>query len=157
MSAALLLVAGLGGCSGIILAVAAPLISSGLAPLRANLEAGLLFAVGVSLTAITIVLDQAVIGLWQGGLQLFRNAFFSIVKLTLLLIASLWLSSQTGLAIYATWAAGNVLSLLPLVGYAMWKGGWSRDVYRPQWRLLWRLGPSALQHHALNLILRAPG
>jgi O-antigen/teichoic acid export membrane protein len=156
ISAALLLVAGLGGCSGVILAVAAPFISRDLAPLSVNIEAIALFAVGVSLTAITIVLDQAVIGLWQGGLQFFRNAFFSVVKLALLFIASLWVSSQTGLAIYATWTAGNALSLLPLAGYAVWKGGWSRKVYSPHWRMLWKLGPAALQHHALNLILRAP-
>jgi O-antigen/teichoic acid export membrane protein len=38
----------------------------------------------------------------------------------------------------------------------MWQGGWSREVYHPQWKLLWKLGPAALQHHVLNLILRAP-
>jgi O-antigen/teichoic acid export membrane protein len=156
ISAALLLVAGLGGCSGIILAVAAPFISKDLAPLDANLEAVALFTVGVSLTATTIVLDQAVIGLWRGELQLFRNAFFSVVKIALLFAASVWLSSQTGLAIYATWVIGSALSLLPLAAYAMLKGGWSREVYHPQWKLLWKLGPAALQHHSLNLILRAP-
>jgi O-antigen/teichoic acid export membrane protein len=157
ISAALLLVGGIGGVSGTILAIAAPFISHALAPLGANFGAIALFAFGVSLTAITIVLDQAVIGLWQGGVQLFRNAFFSVAKLVLVFAAGFWLSSRIGLAIYATWAVGNLLSLLPLVGYALWKGGWSRAVYHPQWKLLWKLGPAALQHHALNLILRAPG
>ena len=157
ISAALLLVAGIGGASGIILAIAAPSISRELAPLGASLEAVALFAAGAGLTALTNVLDQAMIGLWRGGVQLFRNAFFSVVKLALIVAAALWLSSATWLTIYTTWAAGSVLSLLPLVGYALWKGGWSRDVYRPQWKLLWKLGPAALQHHVLNLILRAPG
>ena len=157
ISAALLLVAGIGGASGIILAIAAPSISRELAPLGASLEAVALFAAGAGLTALTNVLDQAMIGLWQGGVQLFRNAFFSVVKLALIVAAALWLSSATWLTIYTTWTAGSVLSLLPLVGYALWKGGWSRDVYRPQWKLLWKLGPAALQHHVLNLILRAPG
>jgi O-antigen/teichoic acid export membrane protein len=156
ISAALLLVAGLGGCAGIILAVAAPFISRELAPLSSSIEAVALFALGVSLTATTIVLDQAVIGLWQGELQLIRNALFSVVKLALLFAASFWLTGQAGLAIYAAWAVGNALSLLPLAGYAMWRGGWSREVYHPQWKLLWKLGPAALQHHVLNLILRAP-
>lgn len=157
ISMALLLVAAIGGALGIILAIAAPLISPGLAPLGANFEAIALFAAGASLTALTIVLDQAMIGLWHGGVQLFRNAFFSVVKLALILAVGLWLSGATWLAIYATWTAGSALSLLPLAGYALWRGGWSRDVYRPQWKLLWKLGPAALQHHALNLILRAPG
>jgi O-antigen/teichoic acid export membrane protein len=159
ISAALLLVAGLGGCSGIILALVAPFVSRDLAPLSANLEVVALFAVGVSLTATTIVLDQAVIGLWQGELQLFRNAFFSVVKIALLFAASalvVRLPGQAGLAIYTTWVASSALSLLPLAAYAMLKGRWSRQVYHPQWKLLWKLGPAALQHHVLNLILRAP-
>ncbi len=156
ISAALLLVGGIGWISGIILAIIAPHISPSLAPLGASWGAITLFAFGTSLTAITIVLDQAVIGLWQGGVQLFRNAFFSIAKLVLLFVFVFLLSRSMGLAIYASWAVGNVLSLIPLVGYALWKGVWTRQVYHPQWKLLWKLGPSALQHHALNLILRAP-
>jgi O-antigen/teichoic acid export membrane protein len=156
ISAALLLVAGLGGFSGVLCAAIAPFLSAGLEPLRAGLAEMGLFAGGVSLTAITIVLDQALIGLWRGELQFFRNAFFSVAKLALVLGAGLWLSPKLGLTIYVTWAVGNALSLVPLVGYAVLKGGWSRRVYHPEWRLLWKLGPSALQHHVLNLILRVP-
>ncbi len=156
ISAALLLVAGLGGFSGVLCAIIAPFLSADLEPLRAGIAAIGLFAGGVSLTAITIVLDQALIGLWRGGLQFFRNAFFSVAKLALVFGAGLWLSHKVGLTIYATWAVGNALSLVPLVGYAVLKGGWSRRVYHPEWRLLWKLGPSALQHHVLNLILRVP-
>ncbi len=156
ISAALLLVAGLGGFSGVLCAAIAPFLSAGLAPLRAGIAEIGLFAGGVSLTAITIVLDQALIGLWRGELQFFRNAFFSVAKLALIFGAGLWLSHKVGLTIYATWAVGNALSLVPLVGYAVLKGAWSRRVYHPEWRLLWKLGPAALQHHVLNLILRVP-
>jgi O-antigen/teichoic acid export membrane protein len=156
ISAALLLVAGLGGFSGVLCAAIVPFLSVGLEPLRAGIAEIGLFAGGVSLTAITIVLDQALIGLWRGELQFFRNAFFSVAKLALLFGAGLWLSHKVGLTIYATWAVGNALSLVPLVGYAVLKGGWSRRVYHPEWRLLWQLGPAALQHHVLNLILRVP-
>ncbi len=156
ISAALLLVAGLGGFSGVLCAVIVPFLSAGLEPLRAGIAEIGLFAGGVSLTAITIVLDQALIGLWRGELQFFRNAFFSVAKLALVIGAGLWLSHKVGLTIYATWAVGNALSLVPLVGYAVLKGGWSRKIYHPEWRLLWKLGPAALQHHVLNLILRVP-
>jgi O-antigen/teichoic acid export membrane protein len=156
MSAALLLVAGLGAFSGVLCAMIAPSLSADLEPLRAGMETIMLFAGGVSLTAITIVLDQALIGLWRGELQFFRNAFFSVAKFALVLGAGLWLSHKLGLTIYATWAVGNALSLVPLVGYALLKGGWSRRVYHPEWRLLWKLGPAALQHHVLNIILRVP-
>ena len=156
ISAALLLVAGLGGFSGVLCAVIAPFVSAGLEPLRASIAEIGFFAGGVSLTAITIVLDQALIGLWRGELQFFRNAFFSVAKLALVFGAGLWLSNKVGLTIYTTWAVGNALSLVPLVGYAVLKGGWSRRVYHPEWRLLWKLRPAALQHHVLNLILRVP-
>lgn len=152
ISAALLLVSGIGAALGIIIAVAAPFISRELAPLGANFGTIALFAAGASLTAVTTVLDQAVIGLWRGGVQLFRNGFFSVVKLALIVAAGLWLSRVTWLTIYGTWTIGSALSLLPLVGYVLWKGGRLRDVYRPQWKLLWKLGPEALQHHVLNLI-----
>ena len=79
-----------------------------------------------------------------------------MVKLALIVAAGLWLSRATWLTIYTTWTAGNMLSLLSRIGYAQRKGRWPRDIYRPQWKLLWKLGPAALQHHALNLILRAP-
>ncbi len=156
ISAALLLVAGLGVFSGVLCAIIVPLIAADLEPLRASIAAIALFAGGVSLTATTIVLDQALIGLWRGELQFFRNAFFSVVKLALVLGAGLWLSHKPGLTIYAAWTVGNALSLVPLVGFAVLKGGWSRRIYHPEWRLLWKLGPAALQHHVLNIILRAP-
>lgn len=156
ISAALLLVGGISGVSGIVLAVAAPLLAKDLAPLGANFGVSVVFAAGASLTAVTIVLDQAMIGLWRGGVQLFRNAVFSVIKLALIVAVGFWLAGATWLTIYATWTAGNALSLLLLVGYALRKGSWSRAVYHPQWRLLWKLGPAALQHHVLNLILRAP-
>ncbi|HEY7122636.1 MAG TPA: hypothetical protein VH540_01675 [Ktedonobacterales bacterium] len=156
ISAALLLVAALGGVSGIILAVAAPFLAKDLAPLGANIGVSVVFAAGASLTAVTIVLDQAMIGLWRGGVQFFRNAAFSVIKLALVFAIGFWLAGATWMTIYATWTAGNALSLLMLAGYALWKGSWSRQIYHPQWRLLWKLGPAALQHHVLNLILRAP-
>ncbi len=156
ISAALLLVAGISGVSGLILAVTAPFLARDLAPLGANIGVSAVFAIGASLTAVTIVFDQAMIGLWRGGVQLFRNAVFSVIKLALIFAAGFWLVGATWLTIYATWTAGNALSLLLLAGYALQKGSWLREIYHPQWRLLWKLGPAALQHHVLNLILRAP-
>jgi len=70
INAALILVGGVGECFGIVFAVVAPFISLSFQPLRASIQDIMLFAVGVSLTAITIVLDQALIGLLRGELQL---------------------------------------------------------------------------------------
>jgi O-antigen/teichoic acid export membrane protein len=176
--AALILVGGVGGLLGLAFALAAPRFSTGLRDLGASIENSALFALGAGLTAITLVLDDAFIGLLRGGLQLWRNAIFALVKLVALLAASLWLSRVTGLTIYATWSIGNICSLVALAGYALVKkgravrgyilplrpAGRSQDAVRcrseqehlPQWGLLRKLGLAALKHHLLNVTLQAP-
>ncbi len=156
ISAALLLVGGVGGFFGIVFALVAPFVAVDFQPLRATLQDIALFAAGVSLTAITIVLDQALVGLLRGELQFWRNILFSVIKLAALFAVGLWLWHNVGMAIYATWAIGSVLSLAVLAGFAVLRWGWPGRAYLPEWALLRKLGPMALQHHVLNLILRVP-
>ncbi len=156
INAALLLVGGVGGGIGIVFALFAPWISGAFLPLRASLQDILLFASGVSLTAITLVLDNALIGLLRGELQFWRNTLFSVIKLVALLGAGLWLSHSAGLTIYNTWTLGNVLSLVVLALFVVMKGGWSLTTYLPHWGLLRQLKTAAIQHHVLNLIIQAP-
>src|SRR6266567_2152876 len=156
ISAALILVAGIGGLLGFAFVVVAPYVSSGFQPLGASIGSSAPFALGVSLTAITLVLDDALIGLFRGGLQLWRNSCFAVVKLAVLLAVSLWLSRAFGMTIYATWAIGNICSLVALAGYVLAKKGWVGRNYLPQWGLLRKLGLSALRHHLLNVTLQAP-
>ncbi len=156
ISTALIVVGGVGGCTGIVFTAVAPYASADFQALRVNVADIVIFAAGVSLTAITLVLDQALIGVLRGELQLWRNVLFAVAKLAVLFVAGLWLSHAVGLTLYATWALGNALSLAALGGFVMLKGGWSGRTCLPQWRLLRKLGPAALQHHLLNLILQAP-
>ncbi len=155
ISSALILVGGIGICGGILFALVAPLVSADFRAFRVSIGAILLFAVGVGLTAVTTVLDQALIGLLKGGLQFWRNTFFAAAKLALLFLAGFGLL-KAGTMIYGTWAAGNILSLLPLAGLVMWKVGRPSQSFLPDWKLLRKLGLPALQHHMLNLILQAP-
>ena len=154
--AALIVVGGVGGCAGIAFALIAPFVSAGFQPLRASLGDIAIFTVGVSLTAITLVIDQALIGLLHGELQLWRNTLFAVTKLAALFVAALWLSHAVGLTIYATWTIGNIISLVALAGFAILKGKWSGRIQLPQWGLLRKFGPAALEHHIFNLILLAP-
>ena len=155
ISATLIVVAGVGGCLGFAFAVVARYLSPGFQVLSASTGNIALFAFGVSLTAVTIVLDQALIGLLRGSLQLWRNTIFAGVKLTALFIVSIWLAHATGLTIYVTWMIGNIVSLASLVGFVMVKGGRLRGIL-PQWGLLRKLGSFAIKQHALNLTLQAP-
>lgn len=152
LAAALLFVAGAAGAAGLAFAALAPLVSPSFAPLGANIGVMLFFALAVSLSAVTLVLDQALVGLLLGGQQLWRNTVFAVVKLALLVGVALLVAPLGGLAIFATWVAGFVISLAVLIGYGIAKGGITRQSLRPDWPRLRRLWAMALQHHLVNTI-----
>lgn len=156
ISTGLIVVGAVGGLLGLLFAFISPYFAVGFKPLGINLGNILIFALGVSLTAVTLVLDDALIGLFRGELQLWRNSLFSLVKLVALFLASLWLSRTLGMTIYTTWVIGNTFSLLALAGYAIVRRAGRRGSYLPDWSLLKKLGPPALKHHFLNITLQAP-
>ena len=157
ISTALVVVGVAGGATGLLFAVIAPYASAEFNPLKASPIDSVVFAAGVSLTAITSVLDQALIGILRGNLQFWRNTIFVALKLLLLFVFGLWLSQKTGMTIYAAWAIGMALSLAALLGFALHKEGGPGRAWWPQWGLLRKLGPAALQHHFLNLTMQVPG
>ncbi|HJU00619.1 MAG TPA: lipopolysaccharide biosynthesis protein [Actinomycetes bacterium] len=140
-----------GAAFGLVFAMLAGRFSHGLALLGATPWSALLFALGVALTAATMVLDQAVLASGRGGLQLARNVVASAVK-TVLLVGTALMALGSGMVIYATWTAGLLLSLWTI----------RRVLSGPrlrQWadlHLLRGLGAAAGSHHALNLALQAP-
>ncbi len=156
ISTALVVVGSAGAVVGMLFALIAPFLSADFNPLRASLVTVMEFAAGVSLTSITLVLDQACIGLLRGGLQLWRNTVFAVAKLVVLIVVSMWAKHALGMTIYATWAAGNALSFIVFVLFVGAKRSrWQRS-YRWRWSLLRKLGFAAIQHHLLNLALQAP-
>jgi O-antigen/teichoic acid export membrane protein len=147
------------GLTGTALGGAFALVASNLSPDLAVLDDGphtlALFAIGVGLTAATLVLDQALVSLLRGGLQLYRNTVFALVKLTVLIALGLWLTEHRELSIYATWVLGIVVSLVALgcVGSLRHQLGGS---WHPGWSLLRELRGPAMAHHAFNMSLQAP-
>lgn len=156
ISTALIVVGGTGAIIGIAFALISPSFIAGFQPLRADGMNVLLFALGVSLNGMTLVLDQALIGILRGSLQLWRNTLFALVKLITLFFVGTWLSNNLGIAIYATWAISNIVSILVLVIPIVLKRGTTKRHYLPQWRLLHKLCMAAVQHHLLNLTLQFP-
>lgn len=155
ISSAVVLAGGMGAVLGAGFAMAAGQLSAELRPLAASWQSTLLFSVGVSLTAVALVLDEAVLGWLRGGVQLTRNIVFAMAKLLLLGATAVWLSERTGLVIYVVWGAGNLISLLMLLGFALRHGGLRRRLL-PRLALLRQLGCGGLRHHQLNLSLKAP-
>ncbi len=156
ISTALLVVGTAGGCAGVAFALFAPSFIAGFQPLRANGVNLCVFALGVALNAVTLVLDQALIGLLRGGQQLWRNTFFAVAKLLTLFFVGSSLFHDVGITLYAMWAFSNILSLLVLALPLLLKRSQTRTSYLPQWGLLRKLGAAALQHHLLNLTLQFP-
>lgn len=158
ISTSLIVVGGVGGVVGFVFAVVAPYTSAAFKPLAASVVNIAIFTSGVSLTAISQVTDQALIGLLRGWLQFGRNTLVAVTKLVVLFVVSLLLSSGGGIIIYATWVIGIMLSLIALAALLVFKKekGWSGRKYLPQWGLLRKLGFAALQHHLLNLMLQIP-
>src|SRR4051794_13065486 len=87
LATALTVAAGAGLVLGLVFALVAPGLL-GLDTFAGRPGAVLLFASGVALTAVTMVSDQAMIGLLRGGLQLRRNIIFALSKLLLLAIVA---------------------------------------------------------------------
>jgi len=115
INAAMIFVGGVGVVTGIFFAFLAPYISPNLALVGNGPVSIAIFSLGVGFTALTMVLDQALIGILRGGVQLARNTVFSFVKLAVL-VACAYFFSTSSLLIYTAWLIGNVISLLVLVG-----------------------------------------
>jgi O-antigen/teichoic acid export membrane protein len=153
---------------GSLFAAIAPSLSQELALLGADIGRILLFGLGVGLTSATMVLDQALIGLSRGALQLLRNAVFAAAKLGLLVLASTWMLGADGMTVYGSWVAGNIVSLVGIVAMLGWahrtRTGTAGQAAPSQagtfapsrGSRLRGLGRAALSHHALNLALQAP-
>ncbi len=144
----------LGFLFGLAFAAIAPRLIADLQPLGGSVLNAALFAFGVALTTATLVLDQAVLGLQRGTLQVIRNAIFASMKLLLLIPAGLLLSRSYIFGIYLTWVLGLFISLCWLFSRRFLTGMHPRD-YLPRWEVVRSLGRTALQHHFLNIALQA--
>lgn len=113
-----------------------------------------LFAIGVGLTGLTLVLDESTIGLLRGGVQLSRNLAASAIKLAVLPIAAVVLHDTVGMGILLSWVLGTLLSLVPAA--LMLRRDGSRIFHRPDWALMRRLAKVALAHNWLNLAIATP-
>lgn len=150
-----LVVAGLASTAlGILFALLVPTLSPELASFVSGVGRTALIALGVAFTAVTLVLDQALIGLLRGSLQLWRNGIFSAGKLALLVVLGLVWYDTLGVTIYGAWLLGNLLSLIVLM--AMMRAQGTRLLHPIRWSLVREFRNHALVHHVLNLALQAP-
>lgn len=148
---AALLTSGLAGfLLGLGFAVTAPLVSSNLGALDSTWLAAVSFAAGAGLTALTFVLDQSLIGMLKGTLQLGRNIVFATVKLLALIGVAALVADAGAPWIYAAWGLGTALSLVVLVRFYSRHG---EDSLWPSFGPLGAMRRSAASHATVNLAL----
>ena len=150
-----LLVAGSAATVGGLIYVAlAHLAIPGLRDALGSTPATILLVVGIALNAMTLVLDESLVGLLQGPLQLMRNAWFSVIKLVLLAALVVLPITLTGGELLLTWVAGIVLSTA-ILGSALRRRGMI-DTLRPRLALLRGRGRQTFDHNLLNLATYLP-
>lgn len=148
------------GVAGTVLGLVAPTLAvhvfgaANLAPIAGSVWPLLGLALATGLTSVVIVLDQAVLTIGMGTLQLERNTTASAVKVGALAVLGL-AGVQGGMTILLAWTIGTVLSL-PLVSWRT-RGGRAaaaqRHLVEPA--MLRGVGRLAASHHALNVSIQA--
>jgi O-antigen/teichoic acid export membrane protein len=114
----------------------------------------LIFAVGVSLTGVSLVFDEATIGLMRGGVQLSRNLVMSVGKLAVLPLMAIAVHDMFGVGLIVAWVLGTTLSLA--ASALLLKRSGSTIFHRPDWGLLRGLTKVVMAHNWLNLAIATP-
>ncbi|MTD13754.1 hypothetical protein GIS00_07330 [Nakamurella sp. YIM 132087] len=152
----LLAAGGAGGLLGLVVPLFAVYVigADNLRPLASSPQGLLGFALGTAAMSVVLVLDQAVLTIGVGALQLERNVAASIIKiLALLLFGAMGLSS--GMVIFLAWTVGTLVSL-PLVAWRTRRKGPRPEGEKTFDRAVLKgLGRAAASHHALNTTLQA--
>jgi O-antigen/teichoic acid export membrane protein len=137
---------------GIAFAVLAPFLAPALDPLASSPLVAIGFGAAVALSALGFVLDQALVGMLRGGLQLLRNIVFAVGKL-FVLAGAVVAGAMGGLAIVAAWAAGEALALGALAVVSPRPRLAAADA---DWAGLRAMRREGVAHHMLNLARFAP-
>ncbi|MBY3130596.1 polysaccharide biosynthesis protein [Rhizobium laguerreae] len=140
---------------GLIYLAIAAWTSTQLGSIVGSAATDLFFVAGCALTAVTLVLDQALVGLLRSGLQLARNVVFAASKLLLLVALGLTLGrASSELAIFTTWFTGQLVSLVVVAGLLAYAGG--RVFHRPEIRAFRPVLGQVFGHHTLSMAVQAP-
>ena len=154
LTSALLASLACGALLGAGFVVVAALAGGSFAPYAAGPVHALVFVGGTALTAALLVLDEALIGMLLGSVQLWRNGTFAVAKLALLWLLAGYLHDRYGVAILTAWVAGTAVSAAVALVALHARG--MRCVHRPDWRVLRGLTRSVAEHNWLNAALQAP-
>jgi O-antigen/teichoic acid export membrane protein len=154
ISTCLLVAGGASTVGGLIYVALAESFIPGLQEALGGTLGTVLLVFGIAINSVTLVLDEALVGLLKGPLQLMRNSWFSVIKLALLGGLAFSPIALTGNVLLLTWVAGIVLSTA-MLSRALRKRKLV-DSLRPRLSLLKGRGSSTFDHNLLNLSTYLP-
>jgi O-antigen/teichoic acid export membrane protein len=138
---------------GLGFALIAPLFSRNFAGISSPAHLAV-FVSGVTVIGMTLVFDEATIGLMRGRLQLWRNFLWAFLKLLLLPLSAFILHDKFGTGIVTSWVAGAALSMCILAIQFLIRR--QSVFHRPDWGVLRGLGGLTVIHNWLNLAITLP-
>ena len=112
------------------------------------------FIAGVGLTAGGMVLDQALVGIRVSCVQLYRNSYFSFVKLALLVMLAVTVGSRSQVTMVWAWVAGIAISMVATAWHLAARGYRLGQPVRLS--ALRGRGVTTFHHNTLNLSLTLP-
>ena len=140
---------------GLFFVLFIPRLTTQFEPLTQPFGNIVIFVLGVTITGVVLVLDQAVVGVMRSGVQFWRNTLFAIAKLALIWGLGIWYANKFQLSIYTTWLLGNVISLVVLIGPLLQHRS-RLSSFIPRFDTLRGLKGHVFSHYLLNSALRAP-
>jgi O-antigen/teichoic acid export membrane protein len=139
---------------GLAFALGARFFGKSFANISSDPQQFVIFVGGVTIIGMSLVFDEATIGLLRGKLQLWRNFLFVTIKLLLLPATALVMHDKFGAGIVASWVGGAVLSIGIMVLQLLLRR--ERVFQAPDWGSLKQLGGLTLIHNWLNLAISVP-
>ena len=115
-----------------------------------------IFAAAVATQCVGLLLDQALLSVAGGGIQLRRNLVQAVVKLALLVVLAVTVARFGALAIFCSWLVANVASLIFAVVLLMRRYNVPLRRLVPVPSALHGLHVDAARHHVLNTALLVP-
>jgi O-antigen/teichoic acid export membrane protein len=112
------------------------------------------FIAGAALTGAGFVLDEALLGVIGGGLQLWRNVTFAVAKLAALAGLVLVWHDRFGGSVLGAWIVGTAVPAVPVMVVLRRHG--TRLLAPPRWRALRHLGRASAGNIWLNNALQGP-
>jgi len=156
VSTAVTISATMGALLALVCAFALPQGFLGVYGIGHELGRTLLFCAAVATQGAGMLLDQALLSMVGGGMQLWRNLTQSVVKLVLLAVFAVTLAKYSSLTIFASWFIANAVSLVVMAVVLMRKFRVPLRSLVPSLSTLHGLKFSAAKHHGLNIALFVP-